>query len=236
MDKKYITLRWSRTYKIDELEQAFKELESKGGLYLWMEGNTKTRISYIGEAENFESRFRAHIKNVIHGLYTAVPFHCKDDDLLNSYYELLTNENCKYYHSQLINFYEDLNSKIKKIKEGIDLKIKHLENTCFLFAEISKENADKRKEIEAIFMQAMHKKYFEEIYKRHQSTKLKDLHWKGFSKSNTNFWGTISSYPKSKYEITNDFSGINSDLHKNELREVFGETLLWNKNNRWPSK
>ncbi len=239
MANKEVNLKWSRAYKIDELDKAFTkvdELKGKGGLYLWIEGNTRPRVSYIGEAENFESRFREHIENVIHGRYTAVPFHCEDDDLLNSYYELLTNENCEYYHPQIINFSEDLDSKITIIKKGIDLKIKHLKNTCFLFAEISKENADKRKEIEAIFMQAMHKKYFEEIYKYHQNTKLKDLHWKCFSKSNTNFWGTISSYPKHDYVITNDFSGINSDLHKNELEKVFSETRSWDKNKRWPIK
>ena len=237
METKQLTLSWSRVYEINELSKAFaQDLKNKGGLYLWVEGKSNPRVSYIGEAENFENRFKEHFKNIIHGLYTAVPEN--NDDLLDSYYKLLKNEECKYYHPKSIvfseNFEREIEREIKKIKEGIDLKIKHLRNTRFLFAKIAENQADKRKEIEAIFMQKMHKKYFEIIDKKHPA-ELKDLHWKknkqtdsGFSRSNTNFWGTISKNPDKNcsYEIINNFSSVEEKI-KEELEEIYGETIWW---------
>ncbi|MBQ8677544.1 MAG: hypothetical protein IJ529_03645 [Alphaproteobacteria bacterium] len=210
---KNIKLKWlnERPLSLDKLSDFFNNArESKGGLYIWLYGNPK-RIRYIGEAEEFKSRFYTHTYNITHGLYTALQC-SKDEDLLEFYKKCNdiaddfdehpiyrpkkiceTNKSRPNAYAKLNS--EDLKKYVKDIVRGIQMRWDEFKDTEFLFAEIIDDNgktanADLRKEVEACVM-----KKTADTYK----TK-----WKMFSR--TTFGGSISRSPQKNtyYKFTCD--------------------------------
>lgn len=227
---KDIKLIWQKPCKLENLDNFFGEHEGMGGLYLWVfKGKTK-HIRYIGEAANFQKRFNEHLKNITHGLYTAID--CPDNqDLANKYKEIVktgvaADQTNKWlcYHPKPTTFNGDaLKKYIEDVKQGIDLSLGGFLSCYFLFAEIKYKGASAdeylRKEVESIFMKMLKKAYEEE-------KNIENLHWCGFNRTNTEFWGTISKHNERNclYNFTNDGEELDNVLKNIGISEKEGRT------------
>lgn len=230
---KEIELIWQNPCKLENLDKFFKEHEGMGGLYLWVFKGKRNRIRYIGEAENFQTRFNEHLKNITHGLYTAIE--CPNNqDLADKYKEIVktgaaADQTDKWlcYHPKPATFNEKaLKEYIKDVKKGIDLSLGGFLNCYFLFAEIKDKGASAdehlRKEVESIFM-----KKTKEAYLGKESEKC----WCNFRK-NTSFWGTVSKYhnKKDQYIFTNNFEDTNIC---SEIKKILEDIHIEIENKQW---
>lgn len=162
----------------------------------------------------FRDRFCEHLKNVTHGLYTAIECH-KDEDLLQKYAEICckgtdadqTKEWLCYHPKKCPLKQEALEKYVDDIKKEANLALKNFLNCRFLFAEIicngKPADSSLRKEIEAIFMKKIKANY--------KQPAGKELDWVGFPKGRTKFWGCISKHnvKNCRYNFTN--TGENPD-------------------------
>lgn len=235
MSENKIELIWQKPCKLENLDNFFGEHKGMGGLYLWVFEGKQNRIRYIGEAADFQTRFNEHLKNITHGLYTAIKC-SKEEDLADKYNEIVktgavadqTGEWLCYHPKPATFNGDELKKYIEDVKKGIDLSLDGFLNCYFLFAEIKYKGASAdehlRKEVESIFM-----KKTKEAYLGKEDKKC----WCNFRK-NTSFWGTVSKYhdKKQQYIFNNTNNFEDTDI-RSEIEKILKDIHIEIENGQW---
>jgi len=163
---KSVTLNWEKVLDSRSLDSSIDFLRENGGLYIWIFKGKPRRVTYVGEATNFEKRFAIHFSSILTGRWNTYKMD-EGDDFVNylydhyheKYQEQIKAERKCYIPSQPSK--PDFNFEETFFDEDLlEMHRNYLSQLLFAFAT-SKEFEDTkiRKQVEGILIAGLRKLY-----------------------------------------------------------------------------
>lgn len=207
-----ITINWDNVINVKEIDGCYDYLHDHGGVYLWIFQGSPRRVSYIGEAKQFYSRYISHIANFVSGL--NVCFNAgADDDLVKflgdvydgkkSIFDVVGEQPPKVYYPPVWVPYAYGTGGIVRDtffnKDALEISRRFLDNTKFAFGTFDSGNGVSTKDVESALIVGLRNHYKKIAGSELRLSTTSNGGKRGISKDVP--IGHVSRYPKFDFDI-----------------------------------